>query len=178
MGLGEDTAALPWAQPSRPPVQRCQHRAPPPEPPPAHLSPPCKCGCYSQLQAGARTPAISRGVESAPRARPAPTTPHQLLPGLGEGTALVEQQQSRSPPPAQQSTEPEPPRTPLGPSLTREGPRAPPQYSLRNLFPTDARPSHLLHVTSSRQPFLISPQVHELTQSCKHPQPFAYVCST
>lgn len=29
MGLVEDTAALPSAQPSRPPVQKCQHRAPP-----------------------------------------------------------------------------------------------------------------------------------------------------
>ena len=75
MGLFEDTAALPSAQPSRPPVERCQHHAPPPEPLPAHLSPPCKCGCYSQPQAGARTPAISRGVESAPLARPPPTSP-------------------------------------------------------------------------------------------------------
>ena len=29
MGLFEDTAALPSAQPSRPPVERCQHHAPP-----------------------------------------------------------------------------------------------------------------------------------------------------
>ena len=151
-----------------------------------HLSPPCKCGCYSQPQAGAGTPAISRGVESAPLARPPPTSPSSAASWAGLGDSPCEAAAKQEPTPSSTEHGPEPgwevkglpPRTSLGPSLTQEGPRALPQYSLRNLFPTDARPSHLPHVTSSRQSFLISPQVHELTQSSKCPQPFAYVCST